>query len=292
MAIENGVIEIQYAANGSQKVFTYPFKVDLDSEVRVIVTTSGVDSVKSLGTDYSVSGVGNAAGGEITFVTAPAAGTRVTIKLDMSFTQGLELTENDALPAEPLEAALDRNVRMAQQLKALMDRAPKFAEGSTFKGVAFPELVPNRVLKVNAAGTGLEMSSTDLDSVVANLNASVATAANNAAVSAVAAVQTNLTALSNTVTSGVATVQLAQADVTASRTTVQNAQADVTSKLSSVQTIYNNAITTKNDIALLEQQTVAASIAALSAAQAAEGLIDSVGNPEKYYFKQRLLNIW
>ena len=71
---------------------------------------------KTLGTDYSVSGAGNASGGKVTLLKAPANDTRVTVMRLVDFVQLLEIPSNGILPEGALNRALDRIVMMIQQL--------------------------------------------------------------------------------------------------------------------------------------------------------------------------------
>ena len=64
--------------NGVTTVFPYGFKII--SEADIEVTVDGV--VKTLNVDYTVSGVGNEAGGNVTMTAAPAASHPFRLPLD------------------------------------------------------------------------------------------------------------------------------------------------------------------------------------------------------------------
>ena len=70
-----------YTGNGSTTVFDYLFKVsdEADLVVTVLSADGGTETVKTLTTDYTVSGVGSASGGSITMLVAPVTGEKLTI---------------------------------------------------------------------------------------------------------------------------------------------------------------------------------------------------------------------
>ncbi len=72
MTISTTTNRIVYTGNGSTKIFAYTFKIFKDSELEVQV--DGV--IQTITTHYTVSGAGDAGGGNVTFVTAPQARTR------------------------------------------------------------------------------------------------------------------------------------------------------------------------------------------------------------------------
>jgi hypothetical protein len=71
-----------YTENGSTKVFSFTFEVQDAADLTVTLTTpSGVDVIQTLGTDYSVSGIGRPIGGQILMVAAPPVGSQLLISL-------------------------------------------------------------------------------------------------------------------------------------------------------------------------------------------------------------------
>ncbi len=69
-----------YSGNGSTTVFAYTFKIFDDDDITVIIRTdsTGVETTKTKTTHYTVSGVGSASGGDITFGSAPNDGDVIT----------------------------------------------------------------------------------------------------------------------------------------------------------------------------------------------------------------------
>lgn len=108
---------ISYSANGVQTVFPVPFYFLDDADLYVYtITAANVPTLKAITTDYTVSGAGDQAGGDVTFLVAPAAGLTVRIYRFAPFTQGTDYVENDPFPAETHERAIDKLTMLCQQL--------------------------------------------------------------------------------------------------------------------------------------------------------------------------------
>ncbi len=143
MTVSSTTLRNSYNGNGSQTAFSYSFKVFASTELKVYIrnTTTEVQTLRTEGsgsTNYSVSGVGSASGGTITFVTAPASGETVVILRDTANTQ-----ETDYLPADPFnssdhESALDKLTHQVQELQDELDRCLKTSR--TLVDLTSPEI--------------------------------------------------------------------------------------------------------------------------------------------------------
>ena len=83
MTIPAGQSGVTYhTGNGTASTFDYEFKITAEADLKVTQTdTNKIDTLLVLGTDYTVSGVGNNAGGAITLVAGPlASGYTLTIE--------------------------------------------------------------------------------------------------------------------------------------------------------------------------------------------------------------------
>lgn len=140
---------ISYTGNGVTTVFTYPFKIHGSSHLAVYV--NGV-----LVTNYSVAGVGNDAGGSITFTPAPANGAAIIILRNAPVVQADNYVDHDALPAETLEDSLDYARMIDQQLKEELGRSIKFLPSSAKANIAAPEPGAGYYWRWNVAGTAVE----------------------------------------------------------------------------------------------------------------------------------------
>ena len=117
-----------YSGNGTTTVFSYTFEVQ--DETHLVVTladASGVETVQVLNTDYTVSGVGNANGGQVTMSAAPAVGYTLTLSRNIPITQEVDLENRRSVAPEVLEDAYDKLTQIAQDLSEQVGRAVKIS---------------------------------------------------------------------------------------------------------------------------------------------------------------------
>lgn len=116
-----------YSGNGSTTVFSYTFKVvDEGHLVVTLLDADGVtETVQTLTTDYTITGVGNASGGTVIMATAPAVGEQLTITRSVPIAQTIDLQNRGALNPEVLEAGLDQLTQIVQDQQQQIDRALK-----------------------------------------------------------------------------------------------------------------------------------------------------------------------
>jgi hypothetical protein len=151
---------VSYAGNGVTTAFSFPNKFLADEDLVVIlVSSAGVETVKTLTTHYTVTGEGNDAGGTVTMLTAPAAGETLVIYRDPSQVQEADFEDQDAFPADTLEEGLDLLTMLIQRLDDRIDRAVTLSEGysDTFDMSLPAELTASMVLGINADGDGFEL---------------------------------------------------------------------------------------------------------------------------------------
>lgn len=101
-------------ANGVTTVFPYNFRVLQASHL--LVTVNG--QVRQLGVHYTVDGVGNPAGGNITFMVPPANNAKVVRQRAMPFIRQTDYQNLGDLLADTLNEDQDSPVMMIQQLAA------------------------------------------------------------------------------------------------------------------------------------------------------------------------------
>ena len=152
MTVSSTTTKNSYSGDGSTTVFAYTFKIFDDDDVSVIVRTdaTGSETVKTKTTHYTVSGVGNANGGNITFGTAPASGETVVLIRDTSQTQTTDYTPNDPFPAAAHEDALDKMTFLAQELQEELDRSIKVSKTNTITSTEFTIGASDRANKIFA----------------------------------------------------------------------------------------------------------------------------------------------
>ena len=161
MTISTTIIKVSYSGNGTQTVFPYTFKINAEADIQVIIRASnGTETVKTLTTDYSVSGVGSASGGNVTMVTAPSATETIVIRRDTTQTQTVDLVENDPFTAETVEGAFDKSVAIAQELQEEVDRSIKLSRTNTMTSTEFTVDAATRANKILAFDANGEIAVT------------------------------------------------------------------------------------------------------------------------------------
>lgn len=103
-----------YTGNGVTTSFAYSFRI-LDEE-DLLVTVGGV--TKTLTTDYTVDGVGEAVGGNVIFNTAPASSAAVVISRNRAYEREEDYQRNGSFDEETVDADFDGIVMLIQQLYA------------------------------------------------------------------------------------------------------------------------------------------------------------------------------
>jgi hypothetical protein len=137
-----------------------------------------------LTTNYTVSGVGAATGGNITMVIAPASGQQLTFSRSVPQTQEVDLANRGGVQPEVLEAAYDKLTQLSQDKVELLSRVPRFPVSSALTDVELPlTLTANTALIVNAAGTGYTNGPTSSQISAAEAEAAAAAASATAAAS-------------------------------------------------------------------------------------------------------------
>ena len=116
--------KVQYGQEspGTATQFTVNFPYTEKSQIKVYLN----DTLQTITTHYTLTDPDST--GTVTFVTAPATGTLVTILRETDFLQTTDYANNDILDAETLEAAFDKLTMMCQQVKNLADKAIGFDE--------------------------------------------------------------------------------------------------------------------------------------------------------------------
>lgn len=105
--------------NGVTTVFPYTFKLISQSHIRV--TVDGV--VKTIATDYTVSGVGDAGGGNVTFTSAPANLAAVVLSGSAPYSRSTDYVRNGSFQEETVDNDFDLAVILMQQLDERQGRA-------------------------------------------------------------------------------------------------------------------------------------------------------------------------
>jgi hypothetical protein len=161
MTVSSTTTKNSYSGDGSTTTFAYAFKIFADADLTVILrSAAGTETVQTLTTNYTVTNAGNASGGNVVFVTAPASGVTVVIRRNMAQTQSTDYTANDPFPAESHEDALDRLTFIAQQQQEEVDRSIKLSRTNTMTSTEFTVGATDRANKILAFDGSGEISVT------------------------------------------------------------------------------------------------------------------------------------
>lgn len=167
MSFTNQTKKNTYSGDGVTAAFAFSFPILTATDLLVqIKDTNGTVTSKTITTHYTVSGTGNRTGftdytsGTVTFTAGniPASTDTIIIKRNVSATQETDYTEKGAFPAETHERALDKLTMLHLQQQEDLDRSIKTDSAvSGFDGT-LPTPVANKFIKIDSAGTGLELS--------------------------------------------------------------------------------------------------------------------------------------
>ena len=162
MTVSSTTTRNSYTGNGSTTVFAYGFKIFDDDDITVILrtTATGAETVQTKTTHYSVSGVGSASGGNITFGTAPTSAQTVVLLRQTAQTQTTDYTPNDPFPASSHEDALDKLTLLAQDQQDELDRSIKLSRTNTMTSTEFTVGATDRANKILAFDSSGELAVT------------------------------------------------------------------------------------------------------------------------------------
>jgi len=180
MTISTTTLRNSYSGNGSTTAFAYTYPINTTSEITVIErSATGTETVKAEGTGSTNYGIADngAAGGTITMVTAPAAGTTLIILRNTSLTQETDYVANDPFPAETHEDALDKLQMQTQELQEELDRSIKISRTNTMTSTEFTVAAADRASKVLAFDSSGEISVTQELGTYQGTSATTTTAA-------------------------------------------------------------------------------------------------------------------
>ena len=176
MTISTTIIKNSYNGTGSQDVFAYAFKIATTADMEVIIRAStGTETVKTITTHYTVSGAGDASGGNVTFTSGniPTDTEIVVLRRKTTKTQSLDLVENDPFTADSVEGAFDKNLSIIQELQEEVDRSIKISRTNTMTSTEFTDNATTRASKILAFDTNGELSvASELGSYKGNWSAS------------------------------------------------------------------------------------------------------------------------
>lgn len=168
MTISTTTNRVIYTGNGSTVDFSFPYAFFAKADLVVIETiiATGVQTTKTLTTHYTIAGTVDAlghysSGGTVTALTAPASTVTWTIYRDPTATQTTDLVENDPMPAESLEAALDYLTMLQHRTRDITSRCLQQPEGDNGSIGRLPSKVDraSQYLGFDSAGNPIAIAS-------------------------------------------------------------------------------------------------------------------------------------
>ncbi|MDR8077849.1 hypothetical protein KPA96_19530 [Burkholderia cenocepacia] len=146
MTVASDVQDVTHDTDGVTVVFPIPFYFLRDADVRADrIDALGVAVPLVFGTDFTLTGAGNPAGGSLTTVNVIAAGYKLHIYRDVPATQETQFQQNDPFPSKTTERALDKLTMLSQRAFGLISTGIRYP---------FSEFGTNAVLPAAAARGG------------------------------------------------------------------------------------------------------------------------------------------
>ena len=247
MSVSTTTNRVSTAGDGTNKVFSFPYLFLANGDLKVIlrVDSTGAETVQTITTEYTVTGAESANGGFVTMVTAPASGETLVIYNDPDETQTVNLVENDPLPAETLERALDRITLISQRQANRLDRSVTLSEGfnDSFDLTLPALLTADSVFGVNSSGNGFQMGPTFLEISNADTNASAAaTSASEASTQA-----TNASTAATNASTAETNSSQSETDASTAETNASTAETNASTQATNASTAATNASTAETN---------------------------------------------
>ena len=178
MTLQTETNKIVYGGLIGQSVFGYNFRVDQKPDMEVYLAAVLIPD-----NEWTIDGLGNALGGNVTLNVPLAEEQTVTLLRVVDETQLVDYQPFDAFPAETHEQALDKLTMIVQQLQESIGRSASVPVDSPIEFYQLGTPVAQELIVYNAAEDGQEASGKTL----AQFNQDVDDTAVNAAEAAVSA---------------------------------------------------------------------------------------------------------
>lgn len=180
MTVENVANKVREDGNGVKTAFTFSFKIYKTSDIKVykVVKATGVATLQTLTTDYTVTINSITDGGTVTYVVAPTALQESFLISAFDIEQQTNIPDRGAIRESQIEKPLDLLTLLLRQLQEVVDRCVRFTLTSQQSGIEMPEPEASKIIGWNATADGMENYD---NSAVAQAAAEAAQAAAEAA---------------------------------------------------------------------------------------------------------------
>lgn len=244
-----------YTGNGAANTYAYGWKIFDDDDLQVIVAdTDGAETILTKTTDYTVTGVGGASGGNIVLVNAGQAwltggylktNYHLTVLGGRAYEQDTSIRNQGPFYPNVAEDAWDKLTVLVQQLRERVNRAITLKKTSTESGVEFTGVVSGNageVIVVNADADGIEPSGTTITQIATY--ASQAAASATAAATSASNASASASSASSSATAAAASASAAASSATSAAASAAAAAAAVgTDTSEEISGTYNGANT-------------------------------------------------
>ena len=169
MALPSASSRNDYLGNNTTPTYSYTFRIFQDSDLLVVEKdTDDVETTLVLGVDYTVTGVGDLSGGDVTLTAGNlATGNTLTIRRNVPLVQNTDIRNQGDFFPEVHEDQFDKDVMMAQQQQDEIDRCLQLPESITKSGpdvsttfdpsIPTDVTTPDRIFGVNETGDAIKM---------------------------------------------------------------------------------------------------------------------------------------
>ena len=181
----------EYTATAGQTIFNYTFKIFSNSDLNVYITPTGqdADDATDITTAYTVTGVGDEAGGTVILNSGATLDDLITIVSAIPSSRSTDYQVNGDFVPDTVNDDFDKGLSLSKQVEALASRSLLFEESQqSASGLGLPAPVAGKTLAWNTAEDALENAPgigtfTDLADETAANAAAAATSETNAATS-------------------------------------------------------------------------------------------------------------
>lgn len=178
MGVSSTNNRMDYVGTGLLASYDYTFKIFEDTDLLVTVRdTAGVETVLTLNTDYSVSGVGEGTGGAVDLVDNSASyqttggalksGYEITIRRVLPLTQETDIRNQGPYYPSIHEDQFDRFIMIDQQQQDEIDRSLKAPEGEEGADLVLPSVTDraSKFLAFDSSGDPIASSGSISDAI-------------------------------------------------------------------------------------------------------------------------------
>jgi hypothetical protein len=179
----------QYAYTSGTGPFPYTYKIFSAGDLDVYFTPTGqtfseIDDILSLGVDYTVTNVGDNAGGNVNLVNSFSTTGTITIQRDISFDRTTDYSPGGPFTSVSFNETLDKSRAIEQQIRSLILTRGLYY--STLNDLSYPDtkdnLIPilgaGQIWRMNNAATEIVPADTIEPISCSSLRAELASEAN------------------------------------------------------------------------------------------------------------------